>query len=199
VTAIAQAVIGDLRDQYAGFGAAYIELIYYPTYSRLDGLLAGISLALIKNFRPLWWTEITKWGNTLLFAGLSLTGTALYLFKDRWTSVTGASAYGTIVGFPLLALGLGMITASALSSNGILSRIKVPGAKLLATLAYSLYLTHKELIHLVDQLFPTLSQGNRYQWLGVFATLSIVVSSILYLCVERPFLILRNKGQISSR
>jgi len=37
-------------------GARYMELIYYPTWSRLDGLLAGVALAVLQTFRPKRWT-----------------------------------------------------------------------------------------------------------------------------------------------
>jgi len=39
----------------AAMEAVYPEYIYYPTYTRLDGLLVGVTLAGIKVFRPGWW------------------------------------------------------------------------------------------------------------------------------------------------
>lgn len=179
------------------FGLTYIERIYYPTYSRLDGLLAGVTLALVKTFRPIWWSELAKRGHTLLFSGLCMVGVAVWLFRDRWVSVTGVSAFGTVAGFPVLSLGLGLLVASALSANGLLSRVKFPGAKLIATLAYSLYLTHKELIHLVDRCFPFVAKAGLLLWLGVYAVSCLIVAAALYLCVERPFLILRDRGSVS--
>ncbi len=178
------------------YGLAYMERIYYPTYSRLDGLLAGVTLALIRAFRPLWWNAVVKRGHMLFFSGVFLTGAAMALFKDRGSSVTGVSAFGTVIGFPLLSLGLSLLVASALSTNGWL-RFRVPGAKLMATLAYSLYLTHKEMMHLVDQCFPAIAHAGRSQWMSLYAVSCLVVASALYLCVERPFLILRDRDSIS--
>jgi peptidoglycan/LPS O-acetylase OafA/YrhL len=178
------------------FGLVYIERIYYPTYSRLDGLLAGVMLALIRTFRPLWWSALAKRGHSLMYAGLCLVGVAVWLFKDRWQFVGGVSAFGTVFGFPILSLGLGLLVASALSANGLLSRFTVPGAKLIATLAYSLYLTHKELIHLVDLCFPAIARAGILPWLGVYAVCCLAVSGLLYLCVERPFLILRDRSPV---
>jgi peptidoglycan/LPS O-acetylase OafA/YrhL len=129
--------------------------------------------------------------------GLCLVGVAAWLFKDRWVSVSGASAFGTVVGFPVLSLGLGLLVASALSVNGLLSRVKVPGAKLIATLAYSLYLTHKELIHLVNLCIPAIAQAYVFLWLVVYTVFCLFVAALLYLCVERPFLIVRDRGSIS--
>jgi peptidoglycan/LPS O-acetylase OafA/YrhL len=169
-----------------------MRFIYYPTYSRLDGLLAGVTLAIIRSFRPAWWSAMARRGHTLAGIGLALAGIALYLLKDRTESASGAAAAGTVIGFPVLAAGLALLVASALSTNGLL-RVKIPGAKLIATLAYSLYLTHKELIHLVDMCFPVIAQSSRWQWMGLYTISCLLVAATLYLCVERPFLILRDR------
>ncbi|MGA2889374.1 MAG: acyltransferase [Terracidiphilus sp.] len=182
-----------LASAHQSFGLVYLERIYYPTYSRLDGLLAGVTIALVRTFRPVWWSALTKRGHTLFLLGLFMVGVATWLFKGRWVSVSGVSAFGTVIGFPLLSLGLGLLVASALSANGLLSRFKVPGAKLIATLAYSLYLTHKELIHLVDLCIPAIAKAGASLWLVIYAVSCLIVAAMLYLCVERPFLILRDK------
>jgi peptidoglycan/LPS O-acetylase OafA/YrhL len=176
--------------EYAG--RVYMNRIYYPTYSRLDGLLAGVALGLVKTFRPVWWRAFLRRGHSLLVIGLCLTGIAGYLFWDRWDAVTGAAAVGTVIGPPLLSAGLACLVASALSSNGWL-RYRIPGAQLLATLAYSMYLTHKELIHLIDQWFPSIAEGAMVRWLCVYAVACMLAAAILYLCVERPFLVLRDR------
>ena len=175
------------------YGLVYMERIYYPTYSRLDGLLAGVTLALVRTLRPLWWNALAKRGHTLLCLSVGLIGVAIWLFRDRWNSASGINAFGTAIGFPVLSLGLGFLVASALSTNGLLSKFKVPGAKLVATLAYSLYLTHKEMFHLVDRFFPDPDHAGGIEWIGMFAVSSVLVASVLYLCVERPFLLLRDK------
>src|SRR6185312_7951846 len=36
-------------------GKDWLESIYYPTWTRLDGLLAGVLLATIQAYRPRWW------------------------------------------------------------------------------------------------------------------------------------------------
>lgn len=174
------------------FHYAFIERIYYPTYSHLDGLLAGVTLALIRTLQPVQWSGIARRGNQLFLGGVCFVALAVYLTKDFWDSVTGVSVVGDIFGFPVLSLGLGLIVASAVSTNGWL-RIKIPGARLIATLSYSLYLVHKELIHLVDRWFPSISQGAMFSWLAAYAALALGASAILYLCVERPFLLLRDR------
>jgi len=181
-----------LADTEQGFGVLYMKRIYYPTYSRLDGLLAGVSLGLVKTFRPVWWRAFGRRGHALLVIGLCFVGVAMILFWNRFESVTGASAVGIVIGPPVLSLGLGCLVASALSSNGWL-RHKVPGAQLMATLAYSMYLTHKELIHLIDRWFPSIAEGSMVRWLCVYAVACLLAATLLYLLVERPFLLLRDR------
>src|SRR5665213_1111160 len=46
-----------------------MRYIYYPTYSRLDGLAIGVSLAILRSFRPSWWSRIARHGDLLLVCG----------------------------------------------------------------------------------------------------------------------------------
>lgn len=177
------------------FGPAYMSRIYYPTYSRLDGLLAGVTLAMIRTFRPAWWAQIARRGHALLAVGVALVGVVVYLTADGHPAATGDSPASVLFAFPTLALGLACLVASALSSNGWL-RLKVPGAQLCATLAYCLYLTQKELLHLVDLWFPRLQAVGRLPWFVVYMALCFVVAGALHLAVERPFLILRDRRKI---
>src|SRR3954469_11935729 len=53
-----------------------------------------------------------------------------------------------LLGFPILSAGLGLLLVSSVSANGVLARVRIPGAATLAVLAYSLFLTHKAVMHL---------------------------------------------------
>jgi len=187
------AVLQPLARGGHSYVVSYMEHIYYPTYSHFDGLLAGVTLALIKTFRPRWWSALARRGHLLTVTAVVLLAVAVWLCRDRLVSTFGVSACGMVIGFPILSLALGLLVASSLSDNGLLSRCKVPGSKLIATLAYSLYLTSKELLHLVDRCFPFLAKMGIYPWLVVYAVSCLLVAAALYLCVERPFLILRDK------
>jgi peptidoglycan/LPS O-acetylase OafA/YrhL len=172
-----------------GFALAYLEKIYYPTHTRLDGLLVGVALAAIKTFRPEWWQRALSHGYALLFSGLALCAWAMWLFRHRY----GPS--GTLLGFPLMAIGLGLLIASSMAPSSPLSKVR--GFGLIATLAYSLYLTHKEIVHL-DQVFflRYVEPGGWMAFLIYFAT-SFLAATVLYLAIERPFLRLRE--MITSR
>ena len=181
-----------LAEQGHSFIIPYVKQIYFPTYSRLDGLLAGVTLAVIKTFRPAWWKILAQRGHALTTAGIVFIGIALWLSKDRFVSAYGVAAFGAIFAFPLLSLGLGLLVASALSDNGILSCYRIPGARIVAALAYTLYLSHKGILHLGSVYFPAISEAGGLRWIALFASTALAASAILYFCVERPFMQLRD-------
>jgi peptidoglycan/LPS O-acetylase OafA/YrhL len=169
----------------------YWKHIYYPTYSRMDGLLAGLTLALIQRFRPQWWSIAVRRGHSTLVAGSVLVALALSLFKDRFKSQTGPAAWGTFIGFPLISLGLALVVASALSENGLLRR-KLFGAKFIATLAFSLYLTHKFAANLARTYLPMLTADRDARTFITYAITCFTVAAALHYLIERPFLALRD-------
>ena len=176
----------------------FMTRIYYPTYSRLDGLLVGVTLALVRSFRPHWWLEAARRGHALLLLGLATTGLALWMFG--WGYPSPENEVSTVLGFPLLSLGLGVLVASSVSQNGLL-RVRVPGANLLATLAFSLYLTHKEIAHL-DGLYlqHRLGYGDR-SWAAaaVYGATCLLAAGLLYRSVELPFMRLRDRrGRVTA-
>lgn len=174
-------------------GLFYLTHIYYPTYSHLDGLIAGVCLALVKTYRPRWWEALARRGHAATLVGIAFVALAVWLSVDRFASFTGRGAWGTVFAYPVLALGFALLTASAISANGLLSRVRMPSAELIATLAYSLYLTQKEMIHLTDAWFPGLANYGRWAWLAAYAVCCLAAAGALYVCVERPFLKLRDR------
>jgi peptidoglycan/LPS O-acetylase OafA/YrhL len=171
------------------FALAYVEKIYYPTHTRLDGLLVGVTLATIKIFRPAWWQRAMSRGYILLVSGLAICACAMWLFSDR------LSFSASVIGFPLLAVGLGLLIASSLAPSSPLSKVR--GFGLIAALAYSAYLTHKEIIHLVRIHLPRLVGSRGWFALVAYFAFSFLAAFVLYLAIERPFLRLRER--ISSR
>lgn len=174
------------------FITLYIEKIYYPTYCRLDGLLMGVVLAIIKTFRPNWWQKLMVQGYAVLVCGIACSALAIWLFRDRFGYLA------TVFGFPLLSLGLALIVAASISPHCVLSRVR--GFALPATLAYSLYLTHKEIGHL-DQLYlgRFLAPGGGWINLAIVLVTSFAAAGMLYLLVERPFLKWRERITVRSR
>jgi len=174
-------------------GWRYMEHLYYPTYTRLDGLVAGVALVCLRTFRPAWWAAIARRGHLLMAASGMLIAAAMWMFQDGQGAVTGPAVWGVIIGFPTLSLGLGLLVASSLSNNGWLSRLRVPGANWVAMLAYSLYLTHKEIAHLDRLYFPQLTDANGTAAVLLYTFTCFGAAALLYLGVERPFMMLRNR------
>ncbi len=176
------------RDSDA-FGVGYIERIYYPTTTRLDGLLAGVTLALMRIYRPAWWSGLLQRANWLLAGGVLLLGCTLWTFADRGGPVA------TVVGFPLMALAMGMLVMVAADQRSWFGRLRVPGAKIVATLAYSLYLTHKEVAHLAERWLPKVMGASDWRTVAVLIVSCPAVAALFYFAVERPFLLLRDRRQ----
>ena len=177
--------------------ALFMKRVYYPTYCRLDGLVSGVALACVQTFRPTWWARLSHRGGALLIAGLLLSAAAILTFDGGYPSADHAA--GVLFGFPILSLGFGLLVAAATSSTGPL-RLRVPGAKALATLAFSLYLIHKEIAHLDQTIFPWLQQYSGWSATALYAVTCLASAGLLYVCVERPFLLLRNRriGSVAS-
>ena len=175
------------------FSPTYIERIYYPTYSRLDGLLAGVALALLQVFRPARWRALGRYADARSRLGVAIAGAALYLSRDRFDSVTGMAAWGDVVGFPLLSLGLGLLVLSAASPSSWLHRLRVPGARAVAMMAFSLYLTHKEVAGVLYHFLPDFMDGHPWLMLLVLEPACLAAGAALYCAVERPMLALRDR------
>jgi peptidoglycan/LPS O-acetylase OafA/YrhL len=49
------------------------------------------------------------------------------------------------------------------------------------------------MLHLVDAWFPRLEQAGWLPWLAVYMAVCVAVAGALHLCVERPFLMARDR------
>jgi peptidoglycan/LPS O-acetylase OafA/YrhL len=180
----------DVLPQEASFGKSYYKLIYYPTWSRLDGLLAGVALAAIYHFKPNTWQRLTRHGNRLLLIALLLTAGA-------WLLTTGDHQYqvqGAIFGYPAISIAFGAGVLAALSPTSLLYRYPFTLTRWIANLSYSVYLTHKQIIHLTHQALHRFGIGeDTYAafWISLAATL--LGGWLLHVIVERPFLRLRDR------
>ena len=170
----------------------FVEVIYYPTLARADGLLAGVCLALIKSFRPKLWSAAMAHPYILLGAACAVLSVAIHVSAPRTTFAAA------VFGFPLLAAGFVFLVAAAASDRGILGRVKVPGAQFLATITFSLYLSQKMTWHLVRTYLPQLVPAGTFQAFVVYAGAAVAIGTLLYFAVERPFLRLRDRRRKSS-
>ena len=164
---------------------AYVESIYNPTWNRLDGLWMGVVLAAVRVFRAAWWAALMARGWRLLLLGV--LGMAASLALD-FTSATGA-----VLGFPLLSASLACLLGAVLSDA--MAHWRWPGARVVATLAYCLYLTHKQVFHWIDDE-ADLAVGPA---LAVKLAAAFAAAGLLHVLVERPGLSRRFSGSVTAR
>lgn len=166
----------------------YMQRVYYPTYARLDGLLAGVALALVKVFRPLLWARMQYRANRFAIAGILTVALSMWVFDD----ILDVAA--CVVGFPLLAAGLAMLVIAASGDTGVVARLRVPGAAWIAMVSYSMYLTHKPMYALVARALP--SGAGAFTHFTACAAAVLAVAAAMHYGVERPFLLLRDRRRV---
>jgi peptidoglycan/LPS O-acetylase OafA/YrhL len=163
---------------------SWFQWIYYPTWARLDGLLVGIALAALEVFRPALWARLMT--PRLLPPALLLWLAAAFCFVEP------ESLFASLLAFPAIAAVYGLLMLAAVSRE---LPWRVTDA--LATLSYSLYLTHKATTHVVQRLMPLAPDGNAMFVVCVGASLAAALT--LHLVVERPFLRWRDARFASAR
>ena len=162
------------------------EYVYYPTYSRLEALTIGVSLAAIEIFRPRWWANLLDQATWLWLP--AATGLILALF---WAE-DGLSVISSAVGFFLVAAACGILLLCVVSPRLPFARVPIPGAAFLATIAYSLYLTHKIPIHWME-VFAHARSLPAIAAYALAMALALLIGVLLFILVERPFLRLRER------
>jgi len=166
----------------------YLEVIYYPTYNRLDGLLAGVILAAIELYRPGIWGWCGRHANTILLpAGLMMLTLSIVVFEDK------VGLLATVVGYPMLAVAMGLLVAASASTSSLAARVRLPGIQWVAMISYSLYLTHKAVFKWVQSWLPSWSHDERLLTFVIYAMAALVAGAVLHYLVERPFLALRDR------
>ena len=169
------------------YGAYWNEYIYYPTYNRLDSLLVGVGIAGIYTFYP----KIREWINTrsnwILLTGVVLLILAGFVCKGYSTYKT------TIWGFPLVGLSYGLILAAVVCPSSFAYRFRSFVTSWLATLSYSIYLSHKIVIHVTQNLFSRLGMDKNSGLMMLISMLAVVIAAlVIRYAIEKPALKLRD-------
>ena len=177
----------------APHGLIYLRYLYYPTYSRLDGLVAGVALAACAVHRPAWMAALHR--HTVALLGLSALAliAALLLFDGARMNF-----WPCVLGYPLVALAMAGFVAAA-SGDGWLAQLKVPGARWLAGISYSLYLCHKGMFSLLASVLGDHLAEHGLVRFALFAAVTLAGGTLLHHVVERPFLRWRDHRAESSR
>ncbi len=179
-------MIAPFLDQEDGW-AHWYTWMYYPTFTRLDGLLVGVSIAALFQFKPALKEKLQVYGNALLGLGLAILAGAYFL------CIHTASFQASIFGFPLVALGYGVIVIGAVSNSSFLYRSKSKITLQIATLSYVLYLTHKIVIHLTQTQLVKWGFDDKSNVTFLICTvIALSVAFILHIIIEKPFMRLRD-------
>lgn len=167
---------------------AFQSLIYYPTWTRLDPLTLGVSLAAIQRFRSSWWTRLAKAAPWLAPAGLFAIALGLYIGESELRVAV------CVWQFPLIAFGMATLLVCAVSPRLPFIRVEVPGAAFVASIAYSVYLSHKLVIHFAGNVCRAngIAQTSPAA-IGLWVVAVAVLGVILFFAVERPFLQIRQR------
>lgn len=163
----------------------FVEDLYYPTWCRLDGLLAGVSLAVVRVFRPGWWSRLRPRANSAMLLGLAGVVLSFFLHAQRGGLLANS------IGWPVLSAAFGLLVFAAAERDSWIGRWRVPGAGWIAAISYSLYLSHKLVMHGVDAAINVRLHGIAAFSLYVVAI--IATGALLHYAVERPGLRLRDR------
>ncbi|MYM67022.1 acyltransferase family protein [Pseudoduganella sp. FT55W] len=162
--------------------------VYYSSFCRFDELLPGVAIALLKNFHPIAFARLLRYGNALLVAGLASAAAVLYGVMNEAPNAFLASTFG----FSLVAASFALLTCSALSPSSLLNRLRIPGAASLALWSYAVYLVHKPIFMALRPEFQRLGIDTSAP-LTIVMVMAVGIAGgwLLYLLVERPFMQLR--------
>ncbi|QNL49604.1 acyltransferase [Olivibacter sp. SDN3] len=176
------------HDILDGRFVAYNKWVYYPTYNRLDGLLVGVGIAALMVFRPGLRDRLAAYGNQLFFAGCAVIIVAyFFLSKDRLDLLP------TLFGYPLIAVGFGLMVLGALYPTCFLYHLRWKISTLIAALSYGIYLCHKFLNHLLQGPLQELGIPAESNWrLLICAIVSVLGALLMHRFIEYPFLQWRN-------
>ena len=166
----------------------WVTWIYYPTYTRLDGLLCGISIAGLTVFYPQLKEKLNNYANLLLLAGIAILVGGYYLSFAR------LSFNANVYGFPVIAIGFAILVLTAISPACILYKLRSRISTSVAILSYSIYLVHKGIRHLCFVYFGKLGIDEESIWMLLLSIVfSVLAALILRYAVEKPFLQIRDK------
>ncbi|MDQ1859053.1 acyltransferase [Chryseobacterium sp. WLY505] len=180
--------ISGLDTASTDFWKLWYMKIYYPTHTRLDGLGIGVLIGYLMLYSSQFKKMVNNNGNRLFFLGIVLLGISFWICNEQ------ASKTASIFGFTLVAVSFGVILMAAVSSSSFLYRTKSYLTAQLAALSYAVYLSHKGIIHLVQEgldYFNLETSDNISLMVCLFAC---ILGGLFYrLVIEKPFSIVKTR------
>jgi peptidoglycan/LPS O-acetylase OafA/YrhL len=179
--------LDNIFEESTNFIYFWYRRIYFPTYNRLDGLLVGVAIAGIFNFKPNIKNWIIKYSNYIFVASLVILTTAYLVCEDE------SSFEGSVWGFPLVSIGYGCMVMAAISPTCFLYKWESKFTSWIAMLSYALYLTHKIMIHVAQVEFVKYDVDVKSNAMFLISMIACFVGAIiLNMMIEKPFLKWKN-------
>lgn len=169
----------------------YMQYIYYPTHTRLDGLTLGILSSFLKNYYKNIWHKLTQFKSSNLYLIFGFSG---LLICYKIFQLDSFRIFNVTFGDTLVAISCFLLLLSALSPHSILYKVNIPGATKIATWSYAIYLSHKVFIYLTFGFFSKHFKSYNDSIISVLSAIIISIFGgwLLYTIVELPFLNLRD-------
>ncbi|MGN6214840.1 acyltransferase family protein [Parafilimonas sp.] len=166
----------------------WYKWIYFPTWSRLDGLLVGVSIAALLQFRPALSKKILAHEKILLLTGVIIFAVSHYICSNQ------ISFSSSVFGLPLTDIGYGLIVLSALSPQSFLYKFESKITSKIATLSYGIYLIHKMAVHVAQPQLIKLDIKAESNFMFILcAVIVFMIALLLNEIIEKPFLKLRSR------
>lgn len=161
--------------------------IYYPTYTRLDGLVVGIAIAYFYEYSIRFKNFIHSYGNFLLVSGIVLVAFSFWICNDQTSLLASA------IGFTSVSLGFGLVVMAAISKSSVLYYSKSFWVTQLATLSYSVYLSHKGMIHIIQNITEKLDVNKESHITLIISLLGCILVGIFFkYLIEKPAAKIKN-------
>jgi peptidoglycan/LPS O-acetylase OafA/YrhL len=166
----------------------WVATIYYPTYCRLDGLLAGVAIAALYNYVPSLFSRLSKYANGLIALGLLILTTAYFLYGNN------VDFARSMFSFPIVSIGFGCLVLGAIMPNSFLYKWKSGALSMIAKLSYALYLIHMAVILSVQKIFSNwgISKDSNLMFL-LSIIFCVALALILHYSIEKPFMKMREQ------
>ncbi|MES2963836.1 MAG: acyltransferase [Bdellovibrionota bacterium] len=166
----------------------YLRLIYFPIWSRLDSLVAGVAVSAIQFLWPSLWERCVARSRAILIFGICT------FVLGCLVHVQMVSIHAIVFGFPLVALGLSCVIFEAVSGRSIFDGVKIPAAQYVAARSYSMYLVHPVALTMVMRTFKDygLNEASLLCYLACVGA-SLAAGVVIYQIIERPMYELRHR------
>lgn len=162
--------------------------IYYPTHTRLDGLGMGVLIGYLMQYSSIFKRMVDSNGNKIFFLGILLLGVSFWVCNEQ------ASETASVFGFTMVAVSYGIILMAAVSQSSFLHRSKSYITTQLAALSYAVYLSHKGIIHMAQEVLGYFKFETSDTITLLICLLACILGGLFYrFVIEKPFSVIKSR------